>query len=83
MTRFLSFLFLCPNMGTRQHKFRCNDCYEKLKEEDTDGWELFEESSFWVDMEHMQRDELLAHLRETECPRCGSKNWTITDDSQI
>lgn len=70
-------------MGTRQHKFRCNDCYKELKEKGTEGWELLEESSFWIDMEHMQRDELLTHLRETKCPYCDSKNWTITDDSQI
>lgn len=70
-------------MGTRQHKLRCTDCYERLKEQEIRGWKLLEDSSFWVDMEHMQRDELLAHIRDIKCPSCDSKNWIMTDESQI
>lgn len=71
-------------MGTRQHKLRCLDCYEKYKESsEYNSFEVFEESSFWIDMEHMGKDELLNHIEDTSCPECGSDNWQLTDESEI
>lgn len=70
-------------MGTLEQKVICQDCYERLgEEEDTDGLELRHEASFWVEMEFMTKQELLQHIKSTECPECNSDNWRLTDESR-
>lgn len=71
-------------MGTREQKARCQDCFERVSEEqDVDIYKQREKSSFWIEMEFMTKDELIQHIKSTQCPECGSDNWRLRDETRM
>lgn len=71
-------------MGTRRQLFYCRDCEEEERESDEEipiGGDR--KSEFWVRMESMERERLIEHIENIECPECGSKDWFMSDTSQI
>lgn len=71
-------------MGTLKQKAICQDCSERIAdEEDIYGTEVRERASFWITMEHMKKQELIQHIKSKDCPDCNSENWILTDESRM
>jgi len=66
-------------MGTRQGMAICKDC-RKNKKAISDS---YDDGEFWIVLEWMDKEKLIDHIKETECPICGGNNWYLTDSSQI
>ncbi len=45
----------------------------------TPGCKSAFDGEFYIVMEYMSKEELLQHIKEQVCPRCGLADWKLSD----